>query len=84
MSKSRLEKFKDYRKSILLDGEYEEKSKINTSLEDGSVDSKNGPSYQEELLLKQIVNSRRIVNILYFGFTFIVIALIITFGFILF
>lgn len=84
MSKSRLEKFKDYRKSILLDGEYEEKSKINTSLEDGSVDSKNGPSYQEELLLKQIVNSKRIVNILYFGFAFIVITLIIAFGFILF
>ena len=84
MAESRVEKFKDYRKSILRDGEFEQKSKINTSLEEGSIDSRNGPSFQEEVLLKQIIRNRRTANIFYFGFILVIAGLMLAFGLILF
>ncbi|MCR5184587.1 MAG: hypothetical protein K6C32_00685 [Bacilli bacterium] len=84
MGESRVEKFKDYRKSMIHDGELSEKVQINTDIEENSVNSKNRPTYQEELLLKELKSSRLLTYISYFGFLLIIIACILTFGLILF
>lgn len=84
MGESRVEKFKDYRKSMIHDGELTEKEEINTSIVENSVDSKNKASFQEEIALNKLKSSKRTVSILYFGFLAIVIIAIVTFGLILF
>lgn len=84
MSESRVEKFKDYRNSIYGDGFKTEKEKINTSIEENSVQSKKGPSFQEETMINKLISSRNASNIIYFTFVFIIVVLALIFGFILF
>ena len=84
MSQSRVEKFKEYRNSIYDDGEKPVKEKIDIAIEENSVKSKNGPSFQEELEIKKLITSRNVSNIFYFGFVVLIAALAIIFGFIFF
>ena len=84
MSESRVEKFKDYRNSIYGDDFKTEKEKINTSIEENSIQSKNGPSSEEEILIKKLISSRNVSTIFYIAFVVIVIALALIFGFLLF
>ena len=85
MAQSRVEKFKDYRKSILSDDVNTiEKQKIDTSLEENSVESKNAPSIQEEALLGEVNFKKKMSYILYFSTLAVIVILAVVFGFILF
>ena len=84
MAESRVEKYKEYRKSILTDGNPVVKTAIETSLETGSVESNTSPTYVESMLLKRIHNTKKIQMGLYaFAFLTIVLLMVI-FGLILF
>ena len=84
MAETRVEKYKDYRKSMLTDGNPVIKTAIETSLETTSIENNVSPSYQEAVFLKNLQNKRRFYIISFFAVITIYIALAITFGLILF
>ena len=84
MAESRVEKYRDYRKSIITDGNPSVKNAIDTSLETTSVESNTSPTYQEAVFLKKVLNSKRF-SIFAFIFAFaVILSLSLVFGIILF
>ena len=84
MAESRVEKYRDYRRSMLTDGSVSTKTKIDTSLETTSIESNTSPTSQEAVFLKRLTIKKRL-NI--FIFVFLLSALFIislVFGIILF
>ena len=85
MAQSRIEKFREYRKSIINNEmELNTKTPIETSLETTSTESKTLPSEQEAVFLKKLQTRKYFTNI---SFAVIVSAILITlavFGLILF
>ena len=84
MAQSRIEKFREYRKSIINDGDTILKTQIETSLETTSTESKISPTDEEAVFLKKVVLKKRLVYILTLSFAFIVVIIALIFGIILF
>ena len=84
MAVTRVEKYKDYRKSILTDGDPVVKTAIETSLETTSIESSTSPSYQEAVFLKKLNFKKWFYVISLSIFVIAIIVLMIVFGNILF
>lgn len=84
MAESRVEKFKEYRKSIIAEVSSVEKESIDTSLEQNSVESKNGPSDIEVSYYKKLTLTKRLNVIFFLAILVLTITAIIVFGIILF
>ena len=85
MAQSRIEKFREYRKSIINnESDVNVKTQIETSLDTTSTESKTLPSEKEAVFLKKIQFRKNFTNIAFFTFTGAIIILLIVFGFILF
>ncbi|MCR4911948.1 MAG: hypothetical protein K5925_05435 [Bacilli bacterium] len=84
MAVTRVEKYKDYRKSILTDGDPVVKTAIETSLESTSIESNSAPSYQEAAFLRKLQFKKWFIIISLSTFVVAIIILTIVFGNILF
>lgn len=84
MAESRVEKYKDYRKSMLTDGNPTTKVAIDTSLKATTLESDSSITSKEISLLKKLVITKRINIGLFFFLMFTIITLSIVFGIILF
>lgn len=84
MAQSRIEKFREYRKSILSDGSPVLQTEIETSLEATSTESKTTPTDKEAVFLSKISSKKNLVNILLISYLVIAVAAALVFGFILF
>lgn len=76
MAESRVEKYRDYRRSMLTDGSINTKVAIDTSLDTTSLESNTSPTGQEALFLKRVTMKKRL-NI--FAFLFLLIAIFVLF-----
>lgn len=84
MAKSRVETFKDYRKSILNDDDNYSKLEIDSSLENTAQESKNGVTEAELIYLKKIQTSKFWFNFLFLLPIGLIALAIIIFGLVLF
>ena len=85
MAESRVEKFKEYRKSIIgEDDSGVKKEAIDTSLKQNSVESKNGPSSTEEEHYKNLSLKKRLNIIFFLTIFLLIVSAIVVFGIILF
>ena len=83
MAESRVEKYRDYRRSM-ISGEISTKTTIDTSLEATSMETNTSPTYEEALFLKKLIIKKRL-NIAIFVFLLSVIFILnLVFGIILF
>lgn len=84
MAETRIEKFREYRKSIINGSDTVLKTPIETSLKTTSKESQSSPNEQEAVFLKQI-NSRKIISIVCFSiFVLAIVVPLIVFGVIVF
>ena len=81
---TRIEKYREYRKSIISGGDTFLKTPIETSLKTTSKESQTSPTEQEAVFLKKILHKGMITNSLYFLFLLVIIIPLIVFGIILF
>lgn len=85
MAQSRIEKFREYRKSIINNEmELMTKTPIETSLETTSTESKILPSEKEAVFLRKLRVRKYFVNIAFTTFLAVVVILLVVFGLILF
>ena len=84
MAKSRVEKYREYRKSILTEGSPTVKTAIDTSLETTSMESNTSPTYQEAVFLKHVVRKERFGIFLFILAISAIIVTSLVFGLILF
>jgi hypothetical protein len=84
MAETRVEKYKDYRKSIIAEGSPVMKTAIETSLESNSVESNTDLSNQEVAYLKHVNNIKKFYIILILSLFLTIVILLIVFGIILF
>ena len=85
MAQSRIEKFREYRKSIINNEmELQTRTPIETSLESTSVESKVLPSDKEAAFLKRLMFRKNFTNISFAVVVSAITILLIVFGVILF
>ncbi len=85
MAQSRIEKFREYRKSIINNEmELTVKTPIETSLESTSTESKTLPSDKEAILLRKLTVRKHFTDTLFTTILAIVVILLVVFGLILF
>lgn len=85
MAQSRIEKFREYRKSVINDvSNANFKTTIETSLETTSTESNTLPSELEEVFLRKIIIRRRISTITFLVLLSITLITLVVFGIILF
>lgn len=85
MAQSRIEKFREYRKSIINNEmELTTKTPIETSLETTSTESKTLPSEKEAVFLRKIMVRKNFTNITFTVILVVIAILLLVFGFILF
>lgn len=85
MAQSRIEKFREYRKSIINnEADVTIKTQIETSLETTSTESKTMPSEKEAAFLKKIYLKKYVVNTIFYLFVGSVVILLVVFGLYLF
>lgn len=85
MAQSRIEKFREYRKSIInSETNVNVKTQIETSLETTSTESKTLPSEKEAVFLKRIYLKKSVANVIFFTVVGSIVILLVVFGLILF
>ena len=85
MAQSRIEKFREYRRSIINNElELNAKTPIETSLETTSTESKVLPSEKEAAFLKKLTIRKNIQNISFLTVVSVISIALIVFGIILF
>lgn len=84
MAETRIEKYREYRKSIISGGEPLLKTPIETSLKTTSKESLSSPTNQEAVFLKKIKRRSLFGNIAYILFLLAIIVPLAIFGFMLF
>ena len=85
MAQSRIEKFREYRKSIINNEmELTAKTPIETSLETTSTESKTLPSAKEAVFLKKLEVRKYFTNISFAVIVGAIIIILVVFGLILF
>ena len=85
MAQSRIEKFREYRKSIINNEmELTAKTPIETSLETTSTESKTLPSEKEAVFLRKIIVRKRFTDITFIAILAVIAILLVVFGLILF
>ena len=85
MAQSRIEKFREYRKSIINNEmELNAKTPIETSLETSSTESKILPSETEAAFLKKLMFRKNFTNITFMVVVSAIVIVLVVFGLILF
>ena len=84
MAQSRVERFKEYRKSIINDDNAISKTTIETDVKVTAPVDGSPISEQEALFLKKIYQKEKIVNWLYIGSSLAIVITLVIFGFIIF
>ena len=84
MAQSRVERFKEYRKSIISDNSDALKSTIDVDIKVSSPRDGSPISEQEALSLKRIYQKETAINILYFACVLTIVITLVVFAFILF
>ena len=84
MAETRVEKYREYRKSILTDGNPVMKTAIDTSLEKMSVESDSAPTEAEAKLLKRVKGVKYFYISLFSFVILSIVILLIVFGNVLF
>ena len=85
MAQSRIEKFREYRRSIINNEmELTAKTPIETSLENTSTESKVLPSDKEAAFLKKLMFRKNFANISFITIVSVISIALIVFGIILF
>ena len=84
MAETRIEKYKEYRKSIISNGDLVLKTPIDTSLKTTSKESVNIVTEQEAVFLRKINHRKAVGNIFYIIFALALAVPLIVMGIIIF
>lgn len=80
MAVSRIEKFREYRKSIISDDEHVLKTPINTDLKTTPVENAPKASQTEEVFLKKLKNKKLLDTILFLLIVIVLTIVLVVYG----
>lgn len=84
MGLSRVEKYREYRKSILSSEDSVLKTPIDTNLDTNIKEPLSSTDSEEAVFIKKIIRNRRIDFILFFGIVCVLVIMLIVYGTIVF